>query len=492
MATVQTVLSKGACLVQGINAVPSHVGLRRCAEAPSARDACVSAASENTARLRRAAVTSCSLSASEPEGSSLSRRAVLSAGAGVGIASLLPGGTPAAFAEALDSNEKYWETIPLPVDKEIVLLDITFPTATHGKIMVVVADILRLVRCSGGPPSGSHPSRSARRGLPRSCMFCGASYSLCPRPRLLPSTGFIVGTRQTLLETVDGGLTWEVRNISGQAQSDDDDDEGGGINYRYNSISFSGKEGWIVGKPAILFHTVDEGKTWERIPLSAKLPGNPVTVYALNDKGGAEMTTDQGALYVTSNAAYTWKAAVEETVSATLNRTVSSGISGASYYTGSFSTINRREDGTYVGISSRGNFYMTWEPGQPFWYPHNRNAARRIQSMGFRRDGGLWLLTRGGGLFFGQGLDVTGDIDFDEVRLGSRGFGVLDLGYRTDSELWAAGGSGTLLVSFDGGKTWKRDKTVDEVAANLYAVRFYNEKLGFILGNNGVLLRYFA
>lgn len=28
-----------------------------------------------------------------------------------------------------------------------------------------------------------------------------------------------------------------------------------------------------MGKPAILLHTGDGGKSWERIPLSAKLPG---------------------------------------------------------------------------------------------------------------------------------------------------------------------------------------------------------------------------
>ena len=59
-----------------------------------------------------------------------------------------------------------------------------------------------------------------------------------------------------------------------------------------------------------------------------------------------------------------WKAAVEETVSATLNRTVSSGISGASYYTGSFASMARSPYGDYVGVTSRGNFYMTWQPGQ--------------------------------------------------------------------------------------------------------------------------------
>lgn len=43
---------------------------------------------------------------------------------------------------------------------------------------------------------------------------------------------------------------------------------------------------------------------------------------------------------------------------------------------------------------------------QPFWQPHNRNSARRIQSMGWRADGGLWLLVRGGGLFLSKGKGV--------------------------------------------------------------------------------------
>ena len=43
-----------------------------------------------------------------------------------------------------------------------------------------------------------------------------------------------------------------------------------GFNYRFTSISFSGDEGWIVGKPAILLHTTDAGKSWERIPLSCE------------------------------------------------------------------------------------------------------------------------------------------------------------------------------------------------------------------------------
>ena len=40
------------------------------------------------------------------------------------------------------------------------------------------------------------------------------------------------------------------------------------------------------------------------------------------------------------------------------------GISGASYYEGFFANIARNDAGEYVAVSSRGNFYMTWQAGQ--------------------------------------------------------------------------------------------------------------------------------
>lgn len=294
-----------------------------------------------------------------------------------------------------------------------------------------------------------------------------------------PNHGFLLGTRQTLLETFDGGKTWEPRAV--EAAKDE------GFNYRFNSVSFSGNEGWIVGKPAILLHTGDGGKSWERIPLSNKLPGTPLLITALG-KGAAEMTTDQGAIYVTDNGAYTWTAAVQETVDATLNRTVSSGISGASYYEGSFSNVARSSAGDYVAVSSRGNFFMTWSPGQTFWQPHNRPAARRVQNMGFTPAGDkLWMSTRGGDVLLSK--DAAGSEGFDPTKLSSRGFGILGVGYADGDVAFACGGSGSLFKSTDGGRSWKRDKSTDSVAGNLYSVHFFGPR-GFILGNAGVLLRY--
>ena len=333
---------------------------------------------------------------------------------------------PAGPAKA-EEVSKYWDIVDLPLEPGVILLDIAFVDDKHG---------------------------------------------------------FLLGTRQTILETFDGGKTWDFKSVSNALDED--------VNYRFNSVSFKGQEGWIVGKPAILLHTTDGGANWERVGLSPRLPGAPVLITATNSNGQAEMVTDEGAIYLTTDAARNWKAAVEETISATLNRTVSSGITGASYYTGTFSTISRNDDGEYIGLSSRGNFYMTWSPGQAYWQPHNRSSARRVQSMGWRPDGGVWELTRGGGIYFSTTNDLPdNDDDFAEGKIGSRCFGLLDLGAKPNgNEFWIVGGSGSVFYSNDAGRSWKRDRGVDGVAANLYNVKFNSNDNGFILGNDGVLLKY--
>ncbi|KAK9855782.1 hypothetical protein WJX84_009581 [Apatococcus fuscideae] len=371
---------------------------------------------------RRSTQVSCEATDDQAQ-QSTTRRSVLGTSLALALAANSQLQSRPAFAKVVD---KEWEKVKLPVDPGVVLLDIAFTDSN-------------------------------------------------------PDHGFLLGSRQTLLETNDGGKTWNPRQVA--AAQDE------GFNYRFQSISFAGEEGWIVGKPAILLHTKDGGKNWDRVPLSGKLPGNPVLVVATGSSK-AEMTTDQGAIYVTDNGAYSWAAAVQETVDATLNRTVSSGISGASYYEGSFSQINRSPDGDYVAVSSRGNFYLTWQPGQTFWTPHNRPTARRVQNMGWTQDNFLWLASRGGDVFFGQ--EKGGTEKFEQAKLGSRGFGILDVSFRDGSLGYACGGSGSLFKTSDGGDSWKRVRATDDVAGNLYAIKWQKNGAGYILGNDGILLRYIA
>lgn len=58
-----------------------------------------------------------------------------------------------------------------------------------------------------------------------------------------------------------------------------------------------------------------------------------------------------GAIYTTENAGRNWKAEVRETIDATLNRVSSSGVQGASYFSGSINSIQRDSEGSYLAVS---------------------------------------------------------------------------------------------------------------------------------------------
>ena len=271
--------------------------------------------------------------------------------------------------------------------------------------------------------------------------------------------GWLVGGKGTVMKTADGGDRWELVDIGLDPEE----------KLQLTSVSFSGEEGWIVGRPSALLHSRDRGETWERVPLSEKLPGEPSTIFATGSDA-AEMTTSVGAIYRTENDGENWKAMVEEAVGVLRN-------------------ISRSPDGSYVAVSARGNFFSTWQPGDERWSPHNRNSSRRLQKMGFGKDGRLWMLARGGQVQFSEIGDAEAWNEEQFPGLATS-WGLLDLDYRTPTEIWVVGGSGQMLASFDGGKTWLKDREVEDVPANLYKIKFFSDRLGFAIGQRGNLLRY--
>jgi photosystem II stability/assembly factor-like uncharacterized protein len=273
-----------------------------------------------------------------------------------------------------------------------------------------------------------------------------------------PNHGWIVGVDSTLLETQDGGQTWTQRELLLGEQK-----------YRFSSIDFEGDEGWVAGQPAILLHTTDSGTSWEQIPLSEKLPGAPQTVVALGG-AAAEMVTELGAIYKTEDDGRNWKAMVNDAF-------------------GVLKSLHRSDKGEYIAVSSRGNFYSLWRPGQDSWENHNRNSSRRLQTMGFAPDGRLWLLARGGVIQLTNTADPE-DWGKSQNPENLNSWGFLDAEYRTNDEAWIVGGSGTLLMSSDGGQSWKKDTAVENIPANFYKIKFLDAARGYILGQRGTFLRY--
>jgi photosystem II stability/assembly factor-like uncharacterized protein len=318
------------------------------------------------------------------------------------------------------------------------------------KIFALLLVVFMCIGCSKVPSTSYNPW--AVISLPTEANLLDIAFTNDPQH------GFLVGSNATLLESHDGGDTWQPLTL---ALEDD--------RYRFDSVSFAGQEGWIAGEPSLLLHTTDEGRSWSRIPLSEKLPGNPISIHALA-QNTAEMATDVGAIYTTTDGGKNWKAQVEAAVGVVRN-------------------LKRSADGKYVAVSAKGSFYSTWEPGQNAWVPHNRNSSRRLENMGFSQDGQLWLLARGGQVQFS---DPAKPDEWQEAQTPelSTSWGLLDLAYRTPQEIWVGGGSGNLLLSTDGGKTWEKDRDVEAVAANFYKIVFLQSDQGFIIGDRGVLLKY--
>lgn len=310
-----------------------------------------------------------------------------------------------------------------------------------------------------------------------------------------PTHGFVVGARGLFYETKDGGKRWVSRSFSNLGKGGSEI-----IQYRFQTVSVNGDDVWILGKPALCLHSKNAGKSWKKVPLSRKLPGEPKVIQALGPDQ-AELATSSGAVYVTENGGKNWRSIVKETVDATLNRVSSSGVNGASYFTGSVKSIKRDPDGNYLAVAQRGNFYLTFSPNTPRWIPHNRISARRIQAMGFRETGnkepwaGAWMSLNGGYLtntsdkaFSDIDADSKGIFNFSSIRTG--GIGIIDAAFRTPTEGWAVGGSGVMYVSRDGGASWQFDSAGKDLPCNLYNVKFFNSgKVGYMIGSAGILLR---
>ncbi len=318
------------------------------------------------------------------------------------------------------------------------------------QIVILFAVSILCISCSSVPSIETNPWKILT--LPTESIFSDVAFTANP------DRGWLVGTQATLFETTDGGETWQQKTL-----------DLGDEKISLSAVSFNGNEGWIVGKPSILLYTDDGGDSWSRIPLSSKLPGAPDGIVALDD-ATAEMVTNLGAIYKTTNGGKNWKALVEGSV-------------------GVARSIHRSNDGKYVAVSAKGNFFSTWEPGQTEWTPHQRTSSRRLQNMGFSNNESLWLLARGGQIQFSESdnYEEWQEPIYPEF---STSWGLLDVAYRTPDEVWIAGGSANLLRSNDGGQTWEKDRDVEDIPSNFYKVIFVNPDKGFVLGERGTLLKY--
>ena len=271
--------------------------------------------------------------------------------------------------------------------------------------------------------------------------------------------GFLVGSNRLILETNDAGASWTEMALDLPEEE----------NFRLISVDFSGDEGWIVGQPGLLLHSEDAGQNWSRLFLDTKLPGEPYMVTALG-RNSAELATNVGAVYRTNDAGSSWQAQVEDAA-------------------GAVRDLRRSPEGNYISVSSLGNFFATWNQGETRWTPHQRESSQRLQAMGFQPNGNLWMVARGAQLRFND--DVANPDAWSKPLVPiTNGYGYLDMAWDPSGAIWAGGGSGTLLVSRDEGKSWQKDPVGEKQPTNFSHIAFFPDGKGFVLGERGSLLRW--
>ena len=270
--------------------------------------------------------------------------------------------------------------------------------------------------------------------------------------------GYLVGSNRMIRETNDGGATWNDRSLDLPEEE----------NFRLISIDFNGDEGWIAGQPGLLMHTSDGGQNWTRLFLDTKLPGEPYLITAL-DSHSAEMATNVGAVYETHDDGGSWEALVTDAA-------------------GAVRDLRRGDDGSYVSVSSLGNFYATWQPGDAVWQVHQRVSSQRLQSIGYQPDGNLWMVARGAQIRLN---DEPGNLESwtKAIIPITNGYGYMDMAWDDDGAIWAGGGNGTLLVSLDGADSWEIDPVGDRQPSNFTRMVFDGDH-AFVLGERGNLLRW--
>ncbi len=277
--------------------------------------------------------------------------------------------------------------------------------------------------------------------------------------------GFLVGSNRLIMESNDGGKSWEKRSLDIAAEE----------NFRLLDIDFKGSEGWLIGQPSLVMHTIDEGKNWTRLSLG-KLPGQPFLVSTVDD-GVAELATTSAAIYTTANSGETWEAKVSDPSEQ-----------------GGIRDLRRTSNGDYVSVSSLGNFFSTLESGSDTWIAHQRASSKRVQSIGFNPNGNLWMLSRGAEIRFNEDSNDLESWTKPIVPI-LNGYNYLDMGWDPEGNIWAGGGNGTLIVSKDDGKTWDSDPVASNLPTNFIKIQFLEKdeldaKKGFILGERGYILRW--
>ena len=272
--------------------------------------------------------------------------------------------------------------------------------------------------------------------------------------------GWIGGDDGYLSRTDDGGQTWTRQNV--------------GTKEAINDIYFRDKEaGFLLAGNTILV-TRDNGVRWNvaRSFLPTEFEGADIELYSVRfsskKKGWVVGSISRGDRVIDSILVYTDDAGENWRRQRTPSHSELIHIDFVS---------DKR--GWIVG--AEGTILNTIDGGET-WDKQTSGTTATIYHVDFRDDKKGWVVGERGTI-----LRTTDGGQTWAAVITNTKVTILSVQFLNDDDGWAIGRGGTILSTEDQGRTWiQQDSTTKQ---NLYAL-YFNKKIGWAVGGDGILLRY--
>jgi photosystem II stability/assembly factor-like uncharacterized protein len=297
---------------------------------------------------------------------------------------------------------------------------------------------------------------------------------------------FVVGYGGRILETTDGGFSWEARPS--------------GVDTALYAVRFTDDQhGWIAGQEGVILHTADGGRSWQRQESNAfyeEREGGkfPLYLFGLHaiDNDHAWAVGDRSILTSTSDGGRTWRAR-KVAMELDLSGGVSMAAADPIFYDVRFADLQR---GWIVG--EFGKIMYTGDGGE-IWHEQERTLMEGtdiFDPLDLPTLFGIHVLDGQRGVAVGLEGRVAGTSDggarwaFEPVKVDVP---LVDPLFRVitfdDGSGWAVGAAGEVIRRGAGETAWTRANLGQDVLTWLHGLSFSDRQHGWLVGGYGLIFR---
>lgn len=240
-----------------------------------------------------------------------------------------------------------------------------------------------------------------------------------------------------------------------------------------NAVYFvDSKRGWVAGDGGLVLHTEDGGRTWERQSIGAR--ENIADIYFRDRDNGYLLALNQ--IFTTEDGGATWQSSTRF-----LAQTFGA---EPELYSVRFTSKKR---GWIVGSLSRGeavvdSLVLYTQDAGASWQRQRVPVSDELIHLDFDGDKRGWIVGSGGRILHTGDGGETWSLQQSGTKAA-----LYHVDFKGGDRGWAVGEKGTILITEDGGATWR--PTVSPVKTTLLSVQFVNGDEGWIVGRGGVILR---